>query len=236
MREPGEASGLVRLEHVHARRRQQPEDRERAGDGYREQDPEMEPAHAGDEQRAGERRGEDERAFRSRAARTRARSARARSRSPAAGSAPPVGARPRSTRIPAIASTNSTSPNSDGWNWKKPMLIQRVAPLLAAPSTSTNEQRAEQREVEHARQPAEPRRVEEEHHRERDHADDRVERLPVHRRAAGIVARDAVDRVEPVQRDGDERSEQHPVEASDQPATPTASAFRCARSPRRSGV
>ena len=44
----------------------------------------------------------------------------------------------RSARKPAITSTNSTLPNSDGWNVKKPTLIQRFEPRVAAPAASTN--------------------------------------------------------------------------------------------------
>ena len=45
--------------------------------------------------------------------------------------------RERSTTNPASASTKTTLPNSDGWNVKKPTLIQRCEPRVAAPATST---------------------------------------------------------------------------------------------------
>jgi hypothetical protein len=45
--------------------------------------------------------------------------------------------RARSERKPAIASTQRSFPNSDGWKVKKPTLIQRVEPRAALPSTKT---------------------------------------------------------------------------------------------------
>ena len=44
----------------------------------------------------------------------------------------------RSARNPASTSTNSTFPNSDGWNLKKPTSIQRFEPRVAAPAASTS--------------------------------------------------------------------------------------------------
>ena len=44
----------------------------------------------------------------------------------------------RSATKPASARTNSTLPNSDGWNVKKPTSIQRFEPRVAAPATSTS--------------------------------------------------------------------------------------------------
>ena len=49
-----------------------------------------------------------------------------------------VAPRARSVMKPAIASTKRSFPNSDGWNVKKPTLIQRVEPRAARPTTSTN--------------------------------------------------------------------------------------------------
>ena len=46
--------------------------------------------------------------------------------------------RPRSARKPAITRTNSTLPNSDGWNLKNPTSIHRFEPRVAAPAASTN--------------------------------------------------------------------------------------------------
>ncbi len=45
--------------------------------------------------------------------------------------------RPRSTRKPAIASTNATFPNSDGWNWNGPSSIQRFEPRIASANRKT---------------------------------------------------------------------------------------------------
>ena len=36
-----------------------------------------------------------------------------------------------------MASTKSTFPNSDGWNWKGPMSIQRREPRIASAAAST---------------------------------------------------------------------------------------------------
>ena len=46
--------------------------------------------------------------------------------------------RARSARKPASASTKSSLPNSDGWNWKKPMSIQRFEPRVASASGKTS--------------------------------------------------------------------------------------------------
>jgi len=43
----------------------------------------------------------------------------------------------RSARKPAIARTNSSFPNSDGWNWSGPMSIQRFEPRTASANAYT---------------------------------------------------------------------------------------------------
>ncbi len=43
----------------------------------------------------------------------------------------------RSTTNPAIASTNSTFPSSDGWNWMTPRSSQRFEPRIASAATKT---------------------------------------------------------------------------------------------------
>ena len=56
----------------------------------------------------------------------------------------PSGVRSSSIRLTRLArnaarnSVNSTFPNSDGWNWKKPTSIQRREPRVAAPAASTS--------------------------------------------------------------------------------------------------
>ena len=45
--------------------------------------------------------------------------------------------RDRSARNPAIASTNSVLPNSDGWNWNGPITSQRFEPRTARRTAKT---------------------------------------------------------------------------------------------------
>ncbi len=46
--------------------------------------------------------------------------------------------RARSARKPERASTKSSFPNSDGWNWNGPMSIHRFEPRFASASTKTS--------------------------------------------------------------------------------------------------
>ena len=48
----------------------------------------------------------------------------------------------RSTTNPAIASTNSTLPSSDGWNWMTPRSSQRRDPRIVSAATKTTNMRA----------------------------------------------------------------------------------------------
>ena len=43
----------------------------------------------------------------------------------------------RSTMKPAMASTNSTLPSSDGWNWMTPRSSQRFEPRIVSAARNT---------------------------------------------------------------------------------------------------
>ena len=60
VRESGQASGLVRLQHLHARSREQPKGPHEREDGERCEDGQVEPAHARDEEAGAERSQVDE--------------------------------------------------------------------------------------------------------------------------------------------------------------------------------
>ena len=109
-----------------------------SGDGQRQQHGEVRPAHAGDEEHGGERRGVDERRADVRLhedERDRHEAVADRRERRVAAT---VIDRARSARKPATTSTNSTFPNSDGWKVKKPTSIHRCEPRVAAPAASTN--------------------------------------------------------------------------------------------------
>ena len=106
----------------------------------------------------------------------------------------------RSARNAARKSVNSTFPNSDGWKRKKPTSIQRREPRVAAPATSTS---SISPSVVAEDQPAEaPVDGRVDQRRDDEHARRRPRRTApgAPTELAGVVARDAVDRPEPVAR------------------------------------
>ena len=112
-----------------------------------EQREQLAPAHA--RRRRGRRRARPRRRApcRGRAAGRRAGSARRPGRCAEKIVCQRVTGPTRSTRNPAIASTNRTLPSSEGWNWMTPRSIQRFEPRIVSASDEDDDHQRERRAV-----------------------------------------------------------------------------------------
>ena len=209
VREPGEPLDLVRLQHLDARRRAGARGR-RARRRARPTRRAARGAASGRRRRTARRRAPPRRRApcRGRAAGRRAASARAPS--PIAARivrelADRAAAARRGSR--RCARTNSTLPNSEGWNWNGPMSIQRFEPRIASANAKTNDHQADRRPVDRPSSTARQRSSGmSERDDEPDDADGGGDRLPddeVVRVAGHVEARDPADRPQAV---ADERA------------------------------
>ena len=144
----------------------------------------------------------------------------------------------RPTTKPPIASTKSTFPSSDGWNWMTPRSSQRFEPRTVSAATKTTTIRRQRRAVDELPGPAPD--VERDNRRddEPDRSDRRRESLPddeVVLVAGNVEARDAGDDPEAVPDEAGSSGHEDPVEAAQKRQHRRLRATRSGADPRAPG-